>query len=464
MHKQTNLLIAFIALAGTLLACSTFADLGVGASSTQSPLSGTPITRGDDEPVLVTGSIPFTSPFFLSSSFEPFVLLEDESGFVNRNRDFVFPLNGQAIGPVDQVSDSELKFSLTLPSVPQGTFVDVDNNGQTDQGVMVFVVAYWSNTWDGPFLEERDGTGWSNAYVSTTTDPNREDEIDGGTMVIWSPDDQQSFPTDFGEDNKLFTEDDPVAVVPAGYSFVDLDASPFRVYKQSTLDLTLNEGESALKDYSAMSYTDAFDALFNKVSVEYPFTDLKGLDWNAIYSQVAPEVAAAGTDTAFHKALRDFQHAIPDEHVGLSFDAGDFYPLFGGGFGLILDQLDDGSVVVRQVLQQVDDQRNGTVQSPAAAAGIQPGAKIISWAGRPVAQALNAVIPFFNAHSTPQAKLLDQLIYLTRVPQDSSVEVTFQNPGAGEKTVTMDSALELEFDPSGGCIGFPRRHVRSTGR
>ena len=167
--------------------------------------------------MLVSGTIPFTSPFFLNGIAEPFVLLEDEAGFVQRDPDFEFNPRGQAIGPVELVDDSTLGFELTLPSVPQATMVDVDNNGQSDAGVQVFAVAYWSNTWGDPFLEERDGTGWSTAYTSAIVDPEQDNEIIGGVLLVWAPNDAQGFPVGFGDDGLLFTEDDPVESIPAGY-------------------------------------------------------------------------------------------------------------------------------------------------------------------------------------------------------------------------------------------------------
>ncbi len=173
---------------------------------------------------------------------------------------------------------------------------DVDNDGSEDRGVMVFAVAYWSNTWGGPFLEERDGTGWSTAYASTTTDPDRDNEINGGHLIIWAPDDTQSFPSGFGDDAMLFTEDDPVQDVPAGYSIVDLNEEPFRVYKEANPQMTLIEGEGAVNDYSAMSPGEAFDAMFAKVSVEYPFTADKNIDWQALYDKHAPAVGAASNE------------------------------------------------------------------------------------------------------------------------------------------------------------------------
>ena len=424
-------LFAVICIAIFIGACSPQTTTQNGNEDASSAPS---IQTVSNEPVLVTGTIPFTSPFFLAGNSEPFVLLEDEAGFVSRNREFVFPLEGQAIGPVSLVQDGLLEFSLPLPSLPQGTPIDVDQDNTEDRGVMIFVVAYWSNTWGDPFLEERDGTGWSNAYASTTTDPNRDDEINGGTMVIWAPDDQQAFPTGFGEDEELFTPDDPVAPVPAGYSFVDLNSDPFRVYKQPTLELELNEGASAVNDYTGMSYVDAFEAMFAKVSTEYPFTEQKDLDWDAIYDVVAPMAAAATNDDEFYLALREFTYSIPDAHVGISFNPNIFWPEIGGEFGLVLDELDDGSVIVTQVLPG----------SPAEDAGIEVGAQIMTWGGQPVAAALDAVHPYFSPFSTQQHERQQQLIFLPRVPAGESIDVSFQNPDGAEQQATMQSVEDVQ--------------------
>jgi len=406
--------------------------------SPPTPLPQAPVQPGaanPDEPVAVIGTIPFTSPFFINTISEPFVLLEDEAGFVHRDREFAFPLNGQVMGPVEIIDDQTLRFELSLPGVPQGAFVDVDQNGQSDVGVQVFAVAYWSNTWGGPFLEKRDGTGWSNAYTSTVTDPDRQDEIMGGLLVVWAPDSGQAFPSDFGPDGELFTSDDPVAPIPAGYNFVDLDQTPFRVFKQARLEVELKEGVSAVHDLSGLGYSEAFKAMFDQASLEYPFTEEKHIDWAALYQEFAPQVASATDDAGFYRALRDFTYAIPDGHVGGVFDNVVFNQEQGGGFGLVLAQLGDGRVIVTQILPGL----------PGEKAGIDVGAEMVTWEGQPAAQAVANVVPYFGPFSSKQALHQQQLAFLARTEPGARVRVTYRNPGsANEQPADMTAAHELD--------------------
>lgn len=389
----------------------------------------------ENEPIKISGTIPFTSPFFMNTFSEPFVLLEDQAGFVNRNREFEFALEGQIIGPVEQIDEQTLRYQLILPEAPQATLLDVDNDDEEDRGVMIFSVAYWSNTWGDPFLEPRDGTGWSNSYASTITDPERDDEIKGGTLVVWAPDNQQAFPTGFGEDNLLFTDDDPTAPLSAGFTLVDLDQDPFRFYKERHPEITLTEGEIAVNDYSDMSYEEAFDALFEKASREYPFTDLKGIDWDSLYETYAPQIQQASNPQEFYKALHDFTLAIPDGHVGVGpINPDVFYSQFGGGFGLVLDELSDGRIIVTQVLPNY----------PAAREGIEAGAEIVNWDGQPVAQALQEVEPFFGPYSTDHHRRRGQLLFLPRTEIGNEIDVTYQNPGQETETVSLQSEVEID--------------------
>jgi C-terminal processing protease CtpA/Prc len=391
-------------------------------AQTSTPLPPAPVQPGaanPNEPVVITGDIPYTSPFFLNSAAEPFVMLEDEAGFVRRDREFVFELPGQSLGAVELDEQQKLTYTLALPAVPQGTLLDVDNNGKQDLGVQIFAVAYWSNTWGGPFLEVRDGTGWSNAYTSAITDPNRDNEIIGGTLIVWAPDAGQSFPTGFGTDKLLFTQDDPTAPIPAGYNLVDLNQEPFRVYKEPQPKITLEEGVVAVNDFSDQSYGDAFQSMFDKVSREYPFTSEKGVNWQALKDEFAPKAEQANNPNDFYRVLRDFSYQIPDGHVGISFNNEVFYSERGGGIGLVLEELSDGRVIAEHVLPDL----------PASQAGVLQGAEIISWNGQPIDAAISEVIPYFGPYSTAHTRRIQQTNFLTRFPPDTEVQFSYKNPG-----------------------------------
>ncbi|HKJ27362.1 MAG TPA: S41 family peptidase [Anaerolineales bacterium] len=454
MQSQKRILLILMVILLAMLACSDIsANPNANNNSTDNDVSdndvqntpttapdtdnNTPVGASPDEPFRITGTIPFTSPFFINSIAEPFVMLEDQAGFYARDLEYVFPLEGQLIGPVWEIDDQTLGFSLSLPAVPQGTLLDVDNNGQEDTGVMVFQIAFWSNTWGGPFLEEREGTGWSGAYTSALVDPERDGEIIGGRLVIWAPDGEQLFPTGFGDDQMLFTEDDPVTAVPAGYSIVELDSEPFTIHKESEPEFTLVEGPGEVKDYSSMSRAEAFDTMFERIRVEYPFTADKNVDWDALYDVFAPDIKNASNALDYYTALKAFSLSIPDAHIGIGFnDSANelFYYTNGGGLGVVLAELSDGRVIVTRTYPLY----------PAAEAGIEVGAEIISWDGQPISEAIGEVVPFFGPYSTDHTLRLEQLVFLARGPVGTEIDITFQNPSGAEESATLEMVQDYE--------------------
>lgn len=451
MNPKTKLGMAAAVLFIALLACTSL-NINSNTNENSKP-KNEPITQGGvspdersaNEPVLITGTVPFTSPFFINLTAEPFVMLEDQAGFIARDKDFVFPIEGQVIGPVWGIDDNTLGFSLSLPSIPQGTLIDLDQDDQEDTGVMVFGIAFWANIWGDPFLEEREGTGWSTAHTTTITDAERDYEITGGHLVIWSPDDEQSFPSGFGDDQMLFTEDDPTQEVPPGYSIVDLNSEPFKVYKESNPEFTLIEGSSEVKDYTARSYSDAFDAMFEKVSLEYPFTAEKNITWDALYAEFQPKVESARNDYEFYEALHDFSLRIPDAHIGVVSSehlSRMFFDQVGGSFGLRLAELSDGRVIVTAIYPGTAGER----------AGIQVGAEIIRWDGESVQEALDKVISMFGPFSTEHHARQDQLIFLTRYPEGTQISIQFKNPG--EQAASVELRAEIELDSYFDSVGY----------
>jgi len=407
-----------------------------------------------DEPVQLIGNIEISNALILKVYFyERFVMLEDLTGFIQRDYEYSQPLAGQILGPVTVDEEAqEFTYLLNLPARPASPFNDVDNDGQADQGVQIWQIAMNANYIGDPFLGEEEAGSWSSTYASTRTDSENKREIYGGTILVWAADDQQEFPVGFGEDGLLFTADDPVAPIMAGYSIVNLDRDPFEFSKEQVADIPLYEGEVTVNDYSEMGWLEAFEAMHTKVALEYPFTDLKGIDWEALYAEFAPRIEAAETaadETAYFLALRDYTWSIPDGHVGVS--SGEigsqmFNDETAGGYGFAISGLDDGRVIASLVLDE----------GPATDAGIEWGAEIISWNGQPVGEALAAVRPWSLPFSTEEAKIIQQYRYLLRSPLDTAVTVTFLNPGeAAPVTTVITATAEREsFSATSIYAGF----------
>ncbi|HQV62722.1 MAG TPA: hypothetical protein PKV19_01890, partial [Anaerolineales bacterium] len=376
-------------------------------------------------PKTISGSLSYTNFFFTEGVAQPVIILEDQGGFVTRDRKFLIPVESQVIGEItSDFYTSPFTYSISLPAEPNGTLHDVDHDNIDETGVMIFAVAYWTNTWGDPFLERRDqgGGGWSGAYASTkvSDDPNSYLEVYGGKYLVYAQDGQQQFPSGFGADKKLFTDDDPVMDLAAGWSVIDMDQSPFGVDRSENPTIELIEPEgAALVDFSGLSYTKAFDGMAEKFKNEYAFTDLKKIDWDAKAAEFRPrfEAAEKNKDThAYALALRDYLWSIPDTHVGFdqSLLIDDVQADVAGGLGFAMRQIDDGSIVANYILDG----------GPAAKAGMTWGAQIITMDGILTADVVDKVVPWTSPFSNSEIKRLQQLIFATRFRMDKGqVEV-----------------------------------------
>jgi C-terminal processing protease CtpA/Prc len=407
---------------------------------------GTAAPAASDVPYQVTGTFTVTNDFVIAVYFvEHAVALTDMHGFVIRDEEWELPVDSQVLGYVEvDLEALSGTFDLNLPVQPEGEFNDVDNNGKSDPGVQIFAVAYSPNLTGGPFSVGDDRSlGWPSYLASVITDSENDDEVIGGDLIVWSPDDAQQFPTGFGDDNLLFTEDDPVAPVPAGYSFVNLDDEPFKVTQSPSATMTLYEPQDvALKDFSDLSYTEAFDKMFEIISKEYAFNGIEGKapEWDALYAEIKPRVEAAEKNRdaeEYYLALRDFAWAFKDGHVGIS--GGDianalFAEATGGGYGFSIRELDDGRVIVNLVLEG----------GPADLAGMELGAELTAFNGQPISEAIDAAVAWSAPFSMESSARYQKARYLLRAPLGTEAEVTFTNPGGQSQTVTLETVEERQ--------------------
>ncbi|HUN10624.1 MAG TPA: S41 family peptidase [Aggregatilineales bacterium] len=416
----------------------------VAPAAAQDAIPPAEIVNDEGGPVFVTGEVAYTDGYFTAGVSEPIIILEDQAGFVDRDFGYIMPEESQVLAEItSDFFTSPFSYEVELPPNPEAGQRDVDLDGESDPGVIVYAVAYWTNTWGGPVLEERDlyGGGWSTAYASTRVDqnPSGKAEVLGGVYLVWSPDDAQGFPSGFGPDGRLFTGDEPIVGLPPGWTTVIMDTDPFTFDRSREPVIDLIEGESvAQDDFSDLSYTKAFDAMVKLFSQEYAYTEFKGIDWAAMAAEYRPRFEDAERENdsdAYQRALRDFIYSIPDGHLSAPLVMGDFQEIVGGGLGMNLAQLDDGRVIV------IDTYR----RTPARDADIEDGAEIITMGGLPVEDYLSAIVPYEATYSTDHVRRLAQLRYAVRGVLGDSVEVTFVNPGSSDEQTVMLEFVE-EWD------------------
>ncbi|MFZ1770724.1 MAG: S41 family peptidase, partial [Caldilinea sp.] len=447
MKKPIRLLTALLLL-GLVLTPATL------ALAQDGDIAPAPIVNDEGGPVAIAGQMDYSNPIITLGVAQPLIVLEDQAGFIDRNEGFIFPVESQVLGQITgDFFNPPFDWNLSLPIEPQGTLRDVDNDGEEDPGVMTFAVAYWTNTFGDPYLEQRDqsGGGWSTAFATTriNSDPSGKGEVIGGKYIVWAPDDQQGFPSGFGEDGKLFTEDDPIVLLPAGYTVVDMDAEPFTFDRASRPNMELIEPESlVLNDFSDMSYAEAFDAMLDLFRRKYAFTELKNIDWDAKSAEFRPRFEAADAEhdsLIYRRALRDFIWSIPDGHLSGPFVREDFIEATQGGVGLAMRDVEDGRTIVNFV----------TPDGPGERAGVKLGAEILTWNGQPINDYIASIVPFSSPFSADHVRRLQQLRYGTRAPLGSEVELTFKNPGDdAEQTVVLTPEAESEsFSVSSFNVG-----------
>jgi C-terminal processing protease CtpA/Prc len=404
----------------------------------------TPTVGAEVGPYQIKGTFELTNGFVVETYMvEHAVALADMHGFVIRDPQWPVPTTAQVLGFMEVQLDSLTgTFDLNLPVRPEGEFNDVDNDGQLDVGVQIFAVAYWPNVAGGPFSEGDDPSfGWPTYLASIITDSGTKDEVTGGTLLIWSPDNQQQFPTSFGPDGLLFTKDDPVSAVPAGYALVDLSQQPFKVSRDIIPQITLYEPKDiAVKDFSEQTYTEAFESLYTTLSTQWAFNGIasKEVDWKALYDQYQPQVASAEDDNdpaAYYDALRLFTYGIPDGHVGLNggqYENELFNEIVQAGYGFAIRELEDGTYAVVYV----------TEGSPAETAGLRVGATVTQFNGKPIVEALKTASPFGGPFSSEAYTRYQQARYLLRAPKDSEASVTFISPNTTTPKTVKVKAIE----------------------
>lgn len=392
-------------------------------------------------PRTITGTYQTTNPVFAQIGAEVGVLLYDASGVVARDWDYDPPESSQVLASVegDIVSGS---YALQLPETPAGVALDFDSDPATPPAVQVFTTALFIEFLGDPYLNR----GESAMEFSLVLEPLTYNVI-GGAVLAWAAQEGALFPAGAGPDRAIFTADDPLMPLPAGWSAVSFDAEPFAVQRQETVDVPIVESFGQLYDYSALSYREAWEALFARTQQTYPFTAQKALDWPAIYAEITPLIAQVTRDLDFHLVIARFGSLIPDTHVGYtSLPVLQTYLM--GGIGVSgLAVTDSGEVVITGVEQN----------TPAAQAGMRPGDVLESVQGTPALAFLDDTPLLLNSASTPQGRRYFQAATMLQGPVGSQIALSWRAGGSGpaqQRTFTRVVDVAGLFKAFGGDVLF----------
>jgi len=173
-------------------------------------------------------------------------------------------------------------------------------------------------------------------------------------------------------------------------------------------------------DYSELSWGAAFFAMHDFFSRAYAFGDWKQIPWNSMASYFGQKIMAAEAEKdldSYSVAMVEYVRRIPDGHVKLTGPFEDLTEQFiGGSYGLGLAELDDGSIVVAAIKPE----------GPAAKAGLRQGARIVTWNGVSIENALVAAdTRWFKNAATKEDLALLRLQALTRSPVGRQAVVEF---------------------------------------
>lgn len=230
------------------------------------------------------------------------VLMDRTETILTRQHDQPVPESAQVVGDL-LLRENSAEFRITLPPQP-------------GRDVRVFTVEIAQNYRGDRSLhpvEQRTEQGviaWRSIITSET-----QPDLLGGALIVYAPEAGITFAGGRGSDGRLFTADDPLLVLPEGYSIVHLEDPSVRVSQTEPAELALHPIAGLLPvDLRGLSYGEAFDHLIELLRTRYAYTDLYGVNWLSLHANYRSAVIE-GDPVAFYQLLAEMGSRIPDRHV-----------------------------------------------------------------------------------------------------------------------------------------------------
>jgi C-terminal processing protease CtpA/Prc len=392
-------------------------------------------------------------------------LLDRGVYFVQRQSAFFAPSQGQVL--VVPRNDSST-LNLELPSTPVGTVFDLSAGraSAAGRGVRIYALSVHA---DVPQRRDRRALDAieqhalqraSSVQMEWPRNPQDILEPVGGKLLVYATDSGVAFPSGFGVDGKLFTKDDPMVSLPKGYSVVTLDIRGFVFDRSREVVMPFHAVMPASNiDLSRLTFSDAFQAFCSLMSERYPYRDARPVDWLATHAEFASAVGQAGSNkdaAAYARIYADIGQRLRDGQYSVRLpDGSDARSAQRQERGLSAQRQWRGDFSVSTPRLWLSPEGRGWVTdvapgSPAALAGLRPGAEILEVDGETVARHVERYASLSN-RGTEGGRRLDALT-LSLSGKDSlrllvRQDGRDQNLDVGrssQPTVTPDSAAAID--------------------
>ncbi len=451
MKKQLAPIVLLVLLALIVAAC---------AAPTPAPAPApevAPITEASESetgPVAVIGEANSAS-FIISPALfpNPSVVLIDATNYLKGQPEVLVDDTAQIMGAfTTSMFPLPGEFRINLPIQPSGSSVDLDNNGEEDEGVQMFWLSVSSNLIGNSYLQQLEQLG---GMGSALADP-QTGEITEGSFLIYAPDDAQGFPSAIGDDGKWFTADDPTAPLAKGYTVATLGADGSVALNRSTEAVinTIEAAEQASADFSDQGILESYNSLIDLLKERYSYTELRQLDWEEIRAEYLPQVEEADANqdsAAYYLALYHMAQSIQDGHVqaipGSNQEAHlaqikEFFEPLAGTVGAKVVALTDPKAPAEAPSDTIVVLTIGE-GSPAQEAGLVPGAELVTINGETPAERYES-IPVFDATGTEEARRLKQTELMLQFPISETVTIEYILPDSSD--VLSATMVAGEYD------------------
>ena len=181
-----------------------------------------------------------------------------------------------------------------------------------------------------------------------------------------------------------------------------------------------------------------FERLWIAVRDNYPYFDIKDVNWDEVGARYRPLAAAAADDAAYHRLVADMLDELRDGHAFLAQP----HPVERWRFGALADA--DGQAVIADL----DD--------AARAAGLARGDIVVAVNGRSVDETIAALHPTLRAASTPwgeRAWGLHNLLAAWDDARELTVAVIGADGTARTVTLTVPAQSEQRSEPGPTVTG-----------